>query len=97
MCIYICVCVCVYIYIYIYIYIYTQYTVYTIQYILNISFIGGAVVKSPPDNAGDARDVSSILWSGRSPGKENSNQLLGNSMNRRAWQTTVHGVTKSRT
>ena len=82
-----CVCVCVY--------IYSQYTVYTTQYILNIGFTGGAVVKSPPDNAGDARDVSSILGSGRSPGKENSNQLLGNSMDRKAWQTTVHGVTKS--
>jgi len=37
--------------------------------------------------------------SGRSPGARNGNPLqyscLENSMNRRAWQATVHGVTKS--
>ena len=31
-------------------------------------FPGGAVVKNPPANAGDARDVNSIPASGRSPG-----------------------------
>ena len=32
-------------------------------------FPGGAVVKNLPANAGDARDVGSILGSGRSPGE----------------------------
>ena len=31
-------------------------------------FPGGTVMKNPPANAGDARDVSSIPGSGRSPG-----------------------------
>ena len=42
-----------------------------------------------------------ILGSGRSPGEENSNPLqyscLENPMDERAWQATVHGVTKSQT
>ena len=41
------------------------------------------------------------LWSRRSPAEGNDNALqypcLGNSMNREAWQTTVHRVTKSGT
>ena len=53
------------------------------------------MVKNPPANAEDARDVSSILGSGRFLGKENSNQLLGNFTDRKAWQATVHGVAKS--
>ena len=55
------------------------------------------VVKKPSDNTGDGRDVGSIPGSGRSPGGENGKLLqyscLG--MDRGAWQTTVHGVTKS--
>ena len=48
-------------------------------------------------------DLGSIPGSGRSPGEGNGNTLqlqsscLENSMDRRAWQATVHGVTKSRT
>ena len=38
-------------------------------------FPGGAVVKNPPANAGDARDVGSIPGSGRSPGVGNGNSL----------------------
>ena len=34
-------------------------------------FLGGAVVKNPPANTGDARDVGLIPRSGRSPGEEN--------------------------
>ena len=59
------------------------------------------VVKNPPANAGDTRDVGSVSESGRSPGVGNSNLLqyscLENSMDRGVWQATVHGVTKSQT
>ena len=50
-------------------------------------------------NAGDARDEGSIPGLGRSPGGGNDNLLqyscLENSMDRGAWQVTVHGVTKN--
>ena len=36
-------------------------------------FPGGAVVKNPPANAGDARHISSVPGSGRSPGGGNGN------------------------
>ena len=59
------------------------------------------VVKNPPVNAGDVRDVGSIPGSGRSPGGGHSNPLqhsgLENSMDRGAWQATVHRVAKSQT
>ena len=46
-------------------------------------------------------DLSSIPELGRSPGEGNGNTLqhscLENSMDRGAWQVTVHGVTESRT
>ena len=46
-------------------------------------------------------DLGSIPGSERSPGEENGNPLqyscLENSMDRVAWQATVHGATKSRT
>ena len=38
-------------------------------------FPGGAVVKNPPANAGDARDVGSIRGLGRAPGVGNGNPL----------------------
>ena len=64
-------------------------------------FASGAVVKSPPANAGDTVDVGSIPGSGRFPGKGNGNPLqyssLANSMDRGDWWATVHGVTKSQT
>ena len=40
-----------------------------------MGFPGDAVLKNPPANAGDTRDVGSIPGSGRSPGKENGNPL----------------------
>ena len=50
---------------------------------------------NPPTNAGD---MGSISGSGRSSGEGNGNSLqyscLGNSMDRGAWRTTVHMVTK---
>ena len=56
------------------------------------------VVKNPPANAGDTRDVGSIPGSVRSPEEENGNPLqyscLRNSMGRGAWQATFCGVTK---
>ena len=57
------------------------------------------MVKNPPASIGDVRNWGSILVLGRSPGEENGNPLqhscLENSMDRGAWQATVHGVTKS--
>ena len=53
------------------------------------------VVKNLPANAGDERDVGSILGSGRSPGGENGNPLqyscLENSMDRGAWRASPWG------
>ena len=52
-------------------------------------------------NAGDAGDKVSIPQLGRSPGGGHGNPLqyscLEDSMDRGAWQATVHGVAKSRT
>ena len=57
------------------------------------------VVKNPPANAGDIRDTGSVPGLGRSPGGGHGNPLqyfyLENSMDRRAWLATVHGVTNS--
>ena len=56
---------------------------------------GGLVVKNPPDNAGDIRDVGSIPGLGRSPGGGTGNPLqyscLRNPMDEGAWWATVHG------
>ena len=53
------------------------------------------MVKNLPANAGD---VGLIVGSGRSPGEGNDNPLqyscLGETMDRGAWQTTVHGVAR---
>ena len=63
-----------------------------------MSFPGGSVVKSLPANVGDT--VSVPGW-GRFPGGGKGNPLqcscLGNSIDGRAWRTTVHGVTNSQT
>ena len=59
------------------------------------------MVKNPPANAGDIRDMSSVPGLGRSPGGGHGNPFqyscLENSMDRRAWQAIVHRITKSRT
>ena len=57
------------------------------------------VVKNLPASAGDARDMGSILGSGRSPGEGNPLQYscLGSPMDRGAWWAMVHGVAKNRT
>ena len=57
------------------------------------------VVKNPPANTRDARDMGSIPGSQRSPGVENDNPILyfylENFMDRGAWWATVHEVEKS--
>ena len=64
-------------------------------------FLGGAVVKNLPANAGHGRDTSSLPGLGRSPEKGNGNPFqyscLGNPMNRGAWWAAAHGVAKSQT
>ena len=59
------------------------------------------MVKNPPDNARNTRDVGLIPGLGRSPGERNGNLLqyscLGNPMDRRDWWATVHRVPKSQT
>ena len=59
------------------------------------------VVKNPPVNVGDSRDVGLLLGLGRSPGVANGTPLqnlcLENSMGREPWQATVHGAAKSQT
>ena len=62
-------------------------------------FPGGAVVKYPPANAGDARDTGLIPELGRSPGEENGKLLhyscLENSIDRGPWQAVIYGIAKS--
>ena len=57
------------------------------------------VAKNPPANAGDIRDVGSILGLGRSPGEINGNLLqyscLENPMDRGVWWAAVQEVRKS--
>ena len=59
------------------------------------------VVKNPPANTGDTRDMGEIPGSGRCPGGGHGTLLqyscLENSMGRGAWWATVHGATKSQT
>ena len=62
-------------------------------------FPGGSVVKNLPAKAGDTGDMGLIPESGRSPGGGNGNPFqysgLKNVMDGRAWQATVHRVTKN--
>ena len=55
-------------------------------------------VKNLPADAGD---LGSVPGSGRSPEEGNGNPLqyfcLENSMDKGAWQATVHGIVKSQT
>ena len=56
------------------------------------------MVKNPPANAGDARDMDLIPGLGRFPGGGHGNPLqyscLENSMDRGGWRAKVHGVTE---
>ena len=64
-----------------------------------MGFPDGSVIKNPPVNVGDVRDMGSIPGSGRSPREGNGNPLQyscqENPMDRAARQFTVHGITKS--
>ena len=55
--------------------------------------------KNLPASAGDTGDLSLILGLGRSSGGGNGNPLqdscLESSVDRGAWQATVHGVSKT--
>ena len=57
------------------------------------------MVKNPPVNPGDRRDMGSIPELGRSPGGGHGNPLqysfLENPMDRGAWRAIVHRVTES--
>ena len=59
---------------------------------------GALVVKDLPTNTGDAGEDRFDPWVRRTPGVGNGNPLqylcLENSMDRGAWQATVHGVAK---
>ena len=59
------------------------------------------MVKNPPANAGDLRDLGSIPGSGRSPEGGHGNPLqyscLENPMDRGGWQATAHEMAKSQT
>ena len=59
------------------------------------------VVKNPPTNTGDTGNMGLIPGPRRYPGAGNYNPLqylcLENSMERGAWQATVHGIVKSQT
>ena len=63
-----------------------------------MGFPGGSVVRNPPANAGDMGSIPALV---RFPGEGNGNPLLysclGNTVDRGAWQATVHEVTKSQT
>ena len=62
-------------------------------------FPGGSMGKIPPAYAGDAEDVGLIPGLERSPGEGNGNALqhscLENTVDRGAWQATVHRVAES--
>ena len=57
------------------------------------------MVKNPPANAGDIRDMGSIPGLGRSPGEGHGNPLqyscLENAMDRGAWCATVYSIAES--
>ena len=59
------------------------------------------VIKNPPANGGDKRDMDSVPGLGRSPGGGHGNPLqysyLENPTDREAWWATVQVFGKSRT
>ena len=65
-----------------------------VTYITMLGYPGSSVVKNQPSNAGDKRDMGLIPGSGKFPGGGNGNLFqylcLENSMDRGAWQATVH-------
>ena len=76
-----------------------RYLVWGMSYLVGyLGFPGGSAGKESAHNAGD---LGSIPGLGRSPGEGNSYPLqysgLDNSMDRGAWQVTVHEITKNQT
>ena len=67
-------------------------------FVISCVFSGGSEGKASARNAGDLGLIPGL---GRSPEVGNGSPLqysyLGNSMDREAWQPTVHGVPKSQT
>ena len=63
-----------------------------------LGFLDGSIVENLPANAGDKGDAGSVPGWGRSPREGNGNPLQcscpRNPMDRGAWWTLVHGVTK---
>ena len=59
---------------------------------MQVGFSDASLVKNLPANAGDS---GSIPDGGK--GNPHQNSCLENTMDRGAWQATVHGVAKSRT
>ena len=59
------------------------------------------MVKNPPANAGDVKDMGSVPGSGRSPGGRKGNPLqypcLESPIDRGAWWAIVHRVAQSQT
>ena len=58
------------------------------------------MIKNPPANEGEVRDVGSVPGLGRSPGGHGNPlqySCLENPMDRGAWRATVHRVAKSQT
>ena len=59
------------------------------------------MIKNPPFNTKDIRDIGSFPALGRSPGGGHGNPLqysyLENPMDRGAWKSIVHWVAKSQT
>ena len=74
---------------------------FALPYLLYWASQAAQVVKNWPTNAGDIRDTGSIPGLGRSPGEGHGNpcqySCLENPIDRGAWWTTVHRVTKSQT
>ena len=74
---------------------------FALQQKLTQGFPDGTVLKNPPANSGDTRDLSLIPGLEKSPGEGNVNLFqyycLENSMDRGAWCATDHGVVKSQT
>ena len=70
-----------------------------LQYVNSWASQAALVVRNPPANAGDLRDMGSIPGVGRSPGGGHGNPLqysfLENPMDRGAWRATVHRVAES--
>ena len=70
-----------------------------LQYVNSWASQATLVVRNPPANAGDLRDMGSIPELGRSPGGGHGNPLqyffLENPMDRGAWRSTVHRVAES--